>query len=598
MSILPALVGYYEHYERRESEFARELPGYGFSRERISYAIVLSSDGHVVDVVPRLDTSGKVPRPTLLPVPQAAVRTSGIVANFLWDNTAYVLGVKRDKQGGSANQWVFARREHDAFKELHLRLLPEINDEGLTAVCRFVAGWQPREYDGLRYSGDMLDTNVVFQLDGEACLVHEREVVQNVWRAHLAADQGGEGLCLVTGDRAPIRRLHAKIKGVRGAQSSGASIVSFNLSAFESFGKNQGANAPISERAAFAYTAALNTLLAPDSDHRIQIADSTTVFWAEATAGQEQARAAEDLFSLLVDPPTDAEEAAAVADKLRDIESGRPLAEVAPAVREDTRFHVLGLAPNAARLSIRFWYEDTIGTIGERIRQHWQDLRLEPTPWRTSPAVWRLLRETGVQGKSENVPPTLAGALMRAILGGGRYPQSLLAAVIGRMRADGRINGLRVAICKACLARDYRLGFAKEDVPVSLDTDETNPAYRLGRLFAVYERVQRSALGSVNATIKDRYFGAASATPAAVFPLLVRNAAHHLATLRKDRGGLAHWFEQEIDTILGGIDTVFPSSLRLEDQGRFALGYHHQRWAGHGAVKEADASAEADIQED
>jgi len=596
VSILQALVGY---YERLDSESAKDLPRYGFSRERISYALVLSTDGDVVDVIPWLDTSGKLPRPSLLPVPQPTVRTSGVAANFLWDNTGYVLGAKRDKHDQRSTQPVSAWREHDAFKELHLRLLNEADDEGLTAVRSFLLGWEPSRYEALRYSGNMLGANVVFQLDGESRFVHDREAPQRVWWNHLAEQQGGEGFCLVTGQRAPIKRLHAKVKGVRGTQSVGASIVSFNLNAFESFGKDQGANAPVSERAAFAYTAALNTLLAPGSARRIQIADATTVFWAEAAAGKEPARAAEDLFSLLIaDPPTDASEEVAVADKLRAIEGGRPLDEVAPEVREDTRFYILGLAPNAARLSIRFWYEDTIGAIGERIRQHWTDLRLHPTPWRTPPAFWRLLRETAVQGKSENIPPTLAGALMRAILGGGRYPQTLFAAVIARMRADGQINPLRVAICKACLARDYRLEFAKEDVPVSLDPNEINPAYRLGRLFAVYESVQRTALVNVNATIKDRYFGAASATPASVFPLLVRNAAHHLAALRKDRGGLAHWFEREIDTILAGVDTVFPTSLRLEDQGRFALGYHHQRAARRDAVDDESDPAAAEIQED
>ena len=229
-------------------------------------------------------------------------------------------------------------------------------------------------------------------------------------------------------------------------------------------------------------------------------------------------------------------------------------------------------------MSIRFWYEDSIGAISRRIGEHWRDLHLEPTPWRTPPSARRLLYETAVQRKAENIPPMLTGAVMRAILSGGRYPRSLLTAVIVRMRTDKEITGLRTAICKASLARDHRLGFEEEDVPVSLNPDETNPAYRLGRLFAVYENVQRAALGSVNATIKDRFFAAASATPASVFPLLERNASNHIASLRKgDKGGLAHWFETEIDSIFSGVDSTFPRSLRLEDQGRFAIGYHHQR---------------------
>lgn len=287
---------------------------------------------------------------------------------------------------------------------------------------------------------------------------------------------------------------------------------------------------------------------------------------------------------MLAEPPTAAEEEARIADKLAAIGSGRPLADAVPGVDEQTRFHVLGLSPNAARLSIRYWHTDSLGAIAQRIVDHWRDMRMEPQPWRTPPAAWRLLIETAPQRKADRIPPVLGGALMRAILTGGPYPRSLLAAIITRMRQDHDINGLRAAICKACLTRDYRLGLSKEDVPVSLNPNETNVAYRLGRLFAVYERVQAAALGNVNATIKDRYFGAASATPASIFPLLERTSGHHLASLRKnEKAGLARWFDREIDDILSGIDTVLPRSLRLEEQGRFAIGYHHQRASGRRA---------------
>ena len=360
--------------------------------------------------------------------------------------------------------------------------------------------------------------------------------------------------------------------------------MSFDKDAFKSFGKERGANAPVSERAAFAYTTSLNTLLERGSRQRIRIGDATTLFWADASGNEAKASAAEGFFlDVLFGPPTDEEEAAKIRDKLAAVTQGRPLVEVDPEVDEDTRFFVLGLAPNAARLSIRFWYEGSIGAISRRIGEHWRDLHLEPTPWRTTPSARRLLYETAVQRKAENIPPTLTGAVMRAILSGGRYPRSLLTAVIVRMRTDKEITGLRTAICKASLARDHRLGFEEEDVPVSLNPEETNPGYRLGRLFAVYENVQRAALGNVNATIKDRFFASASATPASVFPLLERSASNHIASLRKgDKGGLAHWFEKEIDSIFSGVGSTFPRSLRLEDQGRFAIGYHHQRATKHG----------------
>ena len=583
MTILHSLVGLYERLATDEAAADEAAPAFGFSRENISYAILLSQDGDVVDVLNICDTSGKKPRPRRLVVPRAVKRTGQPVPNFLWDKTAFAFGAGTKEPSRVA-------REHAAFKDFHRQLLATCEDLGARAFLRFLDRWQTEYFESLPYAEEMPDANVVFRLDGAALeFLHGRHALKDVWLNHLAEQDGAKGMCLVTGQRASIARLHPSVKGVAGAQSSGASMVSFDKGAFKSFGKERGANAPVSERAAFAYTAALNTLLERDSRRRIQIGDATTVFWAEAAGDNTRAAAAEELFPLLVapPPPTDAEETARVADRLTAIAKGRP----DPAVDGNTPFCILGIAPNAARLSIRFWHRNTIGELARRIAEHWSDLRLEPVPWRTPPAVWRLLKETAAQGKSQNIPPTLGGALMPAVLGGGRYPRSLLAAVIGRMRADKNVTGMRAAICKACLARDHRLGFEKEDVPVALSREETNPGYRLGRLFAVYESLQRAALGRVNATIKDRYFGAASATPASVFPLLERNSANHLASLRKgEKGGLAYWFDGEIDEILAGMDTAFPRSLRLEDQGRFAIGYHHQRETRRKADSEDDGS--------
>ena len=593
MTILQALSG---HYDRLAAK--GDAPRFGFSRERISAAIVLTTEGRAVDVVPLLDVSGRTSRPTLHEVPRPEKRTSGIAANYLWDKTSYALGVKRDP---ATKDVVRTEREHDAFRELHECLFAGAEDEGLRAFLAFLDGWRADCFESLAHSDDILDANVMFQLDGEQGWLHERSAARAIWADHLARGVGTAGLCLITGEQAPLARLHPVVKGVKGAQSSGSSIVSFNLEAFESFGKKQGANAPVSERAAFGYVTALNTLLQSGSRGRIQIGDATTVFWADAAAGESVAVAAEELFAMmLTEPPAeDREEAVAIADKLGAIAAGRPLEQVAPEVRAETRFHILGLSPNAARLSVRFWYVNTVGEIARRIVEHWRDLRLDPAPWTTPPSARRLLFETAVQRKADNIPPTLGGSLMRAILTGGRYPRALLAAVVTRIRADRNINSMRAAICRACLARDHRLGFEEEDVPVSLNPDEPNVAYRLGRLFAVYEGVQRAALGgSVNATIKDRYFGAASATPASIFPLLERNSAHHLASLRKgEKGGLAHWFEREVDAILAGVDSEFPRSLRLEDQGRFTLGYHHQRSTRREASEAEGPVSGADVHE-
>ena len=387
-----------------------------------------------------------------------------------------------------------------------------------------------------------------------------------------------------------MARLHPAIKGVNGAQSSGASIVSFNLESFGSYGKVQGENAPVSEQAAFAYTTVLNHLLrrGEHNRQRLQIGDASVVFWAETDDAQE-AQAAESLFQLFIDPRSDdLQEAEKLRRVLNDVGQGRPkpLGSFDPRLDKGTRMFVLGLAPNASRLSIRFWQSDTLEVFAQRAAEHERDLRIEPLPWKSAPSAWRLTLATAPsrdgRSKAEDVPPQLAGELMRAILTGAHYPRSLLTNVIMRMRADGDVSGVRVALCKGVLARDRRLGVkvSNEEIPVSLDLQSLNPGYRLGRLFSVLENVQRSALGGqINATIRDRYYGAASATPASVFPVLLRNSQNHLGRLRKDKPGLAVTLERDIRDIVDGLSERFPRSLRIEDQGRFAIGYYHQTQA-------------------
>jgi len=565
------LTALYDYYQRLVEE--RQVPLFGYSEEQISYVLVLSRNGQLVDVQDIRDTSGKKPVPRRLAVPQPEKRTSGVKSNFLWDKTSYVLGV-------SAKQSDRMHKEHEAFRTFHEDLLREVEDEGLSALLVFLRNWQPEQFDLPLFKSDMRDANFVFRLEGEQRYLHERSVAQRI-RANMVSDKSSiERRCLVTGECLPTARLHPAIKGVNGAQSSGASIVSFNLDAFTSYGKHQGDNAPVSEQAAFAYTTTLNYLLRRDEHNRqrLQIGDASVVFWALAKNSASAAQA-EDLFAMLADPPTDAQEAAQVRTVLEGIAQGRPFRELRPELDEETRSFVLGLSPNASRLSIRFWQTGTLEVFAKRLAEHYADLLLEPLPWKTPPAIWRLLYATAVQGKGENIPPLLAGEITRSILAGSRYPRSLLANVIMRMRADGEISGLRVALCKSVLARDRRKGVKgiEEEIPVSLDKESANPGYRLGRLFAVLENIQRAALGQqINATIRDRYYGAASATPASVFPMLFRNTQNHLGKLRKDKPGLAHHLERELGEVVDGLGSHFPRNLKIEDQGRFAIGYYHQ----------------------
>lgn len=573
----------HRYYERLIEQQAEDVAPTGCSLEKISFEILLTPDGSAVQVSDIRDTSGRKPLPRMLHVPQAEKRTVGVKSNFLWDKTSYVLGVSSTSKR--------ADKEHEAFVELHEKTLAGESDPGLKAMLCFLRAWSPEQFEARGFPPDMIDANLVFRLDGEQCFLHDRPAARAVRARLLAGNEaqepaGTEAICLVSGKAAPVARLHPSIKGVRGAQTTGASIVSFNLEAFKSYGKDQGYNAPVSEQSAFAYTTALNYLLrrGEHNRQRLQVGDTTVVFWAEA-ADANQAREAENLFAAMLSPPADdASEAARVRTVLECIGKGRPVRDLAPNLEPATRMYVLGLAPNASRLSVRFWQVDTLEVLARRIAQHAEDLRLEPLPWRTEPSAYRLVLATvphrdGAKPKVDDAINIVIGETMRAILSGRPYPRSLLANTIMRFRADGVISGLRVALCKGVLARERRrdIRTSEEEIPVSLDKQSTQPAYLLGRLFAVLEHVQRAALGSqVNATIRDRYYGAASATPASIFPMLLRNTQNHLGKLRKERTGQAVNLEKDVREIVDGLPEHFPRSLRIEDQGRFAIGYYHQ----------------------
>lgn len=594
-------------------EAGGEVPTLGYSTVGADFCIVLRPDGVPDDVEDLRSPEGKKRpgRPTSVPTPP---KRSGKrpPPSFLWDNSKYVLGVDKDAAGTGLT--VFADRLA-MFRDLHRSALAGIDDPGLTALLGFLDFWTPEKFAELGWSREMMGANIVFSLlddwwDGNTFL-HDREAARAAWRRISAPSGDSLAMCLVTGERAPVARLHPAIKGVWGAQSSGASLVSFNLDAFESYAKEQGANAPVSEAVAAAYGTALNHMLRGDRN-RVQIGDASVVFWADTSKIGD----AERLVAGFLDPPTerdveelaktkpdDAQETRKLLDALTKLSEGRGLEDLELDLNPETEFFVLGLSPNAARLSVRFWYETSLRELTRRHREHWADLKLDPPAWRSPPKHKALLIQTAVLDKWDNVPANLGGEVMRSILTGARYPRTLLASVIQRIRADGEMRPERVAICKAVLARDLRIKgpdehwTPKEEVFVSLDREVKDPAYRLGRLFAVLEGIQYRALGNVNASIRDRYFGAASATPAGVFPLLLRGSNHHLSVLRKkpETKKLAGWFEGQIAEIVEELDMNLPGHLGLEDQGRFVVGYYHQR---NDKPKSADAVAATESEQE
>ena len=585
MTVLQSLHNYYDRMAARG-----EADAPGFSREKISLRVVLSPEG-VVQRVLDIREPSKKRAPQMLNVPAAVKRTAGILPNRFWDKTSYTLG----RTAGPGRR---TAEEHAAFKTANLALIANSDDPGLVALRRFLEGWIPGALDKQAVAPELLDGNVVFQLDGELGDIHARKAARRLL-AQAAAEEGTGQFCLVSGLVAPVARLHPSIKGVQGAQSSGASLVSFNQEAFESYGKGKGDNAPTSEVAAARYGAALNRMLDRNSRNRLPrpVGDAAVVFWADTsdTVDEAAAAAVEDWFAASMDAPLDdASEASRLKQALAALAAGRPLAEAAPRLEPDTRFHVLGLSPNAARLSVRFWLDDTFEVFARRLAAHHAAVGIEPAPWRDKPpSVGRLLvRTTALLEDFKNIPPLLAGEVMRAILSGTPYPRAWLAAAIIRLRAgDDPASGWHAAAIRAVLVRAP----SEEDPPVSLDPENLHPAYQLGRLFAVLEAAQGAALGyKVNATVADRYYGAASATPARVFGPLLRGARTHIADANKRGKGL--WLNGRIEQIMGQLGPTLPPTLRLEDQGRFAIGYYHERASRPRKAAEA-APAETDTTE-
>lgn len=624
MTILQSLA---KRYDRLAS--AGEAPIPGFAPAQISFTIVLDHDGRYVATHDERTGEVRRLRPRMVIAPMPPERTSGVASGAFWDKTSYVFGrTAPDATVSAAKQAKDIERlfkECAAFRTRHEKLLEGTIDVGCAALLAFLRHWSPARYETLEYAEEMLDQNVAFRLEGDNAFIHDRPAA----RAALMAEAGARdvlppSMCLVTGQVAPIKRLHQRIKGVPGAHTAGPPLVSFDGDSFTSYGKVQGANAPVSEAAAFAYATALNLLLAasgtnakgrPDYRNRAMLGETAVAFWAEHDDAEYLARAViggagSEADDERVDaddnlPVDERGESQKLRDVLRRMEEGRPLKDAAPDMHPESRVYVLGLSPNAARLSVRFWVEQSLDDFTRNFQLHWQDLRVEPKPHPWPPPLWRLLLELTstrsqlqkkirlsrkAESESQKVPSTLSGEIMRAILTGLPYPRALLTQTIMRIRADQderdersglsveKVSDLRVALLKACLARMYRWSLITEDVPVSLDLTTTNSAYRLGRLFSVLERLQRAALGQRNATVRDRFYASASATPALVFPSLIRNARNHSKTIRTKVGaGLAEWFEDHIADIVSGLEGSFPKTLPLEEQGRFALGYYHQR---------------------
>ena len=570
--ILQALTRYYEDL-LAEGKISRP----GWVTAKVSYGLVLDEEGRLLQVVPLLTEVEKKNKKALvsreMEVPAPVKRTAGVAANFLCDNSSYLLGA--DSKGKP-------ERTADCFaaaKELHLKLLAEADSPAARAVKGFFESWDPQtasahpalseDWEEILKGG-----NLIFWFRGEE--VTKDFAVREAWQRQYAAGDNGadEEICLVTGKRGPVARLHPSIKGVVGAQSSGASLVSFNAPSFCSYGHEQGMNAPTGEYAAQAYTTALNTLLT-DRERVCRIGDTTVLFWAEGGGTGYQDCAWMSMFGNVSGQEANYKETD-ILSTLKDLSRGKSVDWDGERLDPDTRFYVLGLAPNAARLSVRFFWQNSFGTLARNVARHYERLEIVQPAFDQRPTlpVGALLRETvNLNARTPEPEPRLAGDLMLAILNDTPYPATLLYGVALRIRAERAVTRGRAAIIKAYYLKNSRDENLKEVMTMQLNDQTNYLPYLLGRLFSVLEAVQAAANPGINATIRDRYFNAASATPATVFPLLLNLAQKHLAKLDK---GQEVYYDKQITAICGMIGETLPARMNLPEQSAFQLGYYHE----------------------
>ena len=560
--ILQALTRYYEKLAD-QGKIARP----GWAKSRISYALCLNKDGEFIQVIPLLEeTGGKKPQPRQFDLPAPVKRSSGIDSNFLWDNSSYLLGVDAKSKPDRSRQCFIACRER------HHAVLDGVNSTAAAAILRFFDTWNPanaRTHPALQndFEGMTAGGNLMFRIDG--AFPHEDEAIRHAWQAYYDKAEGDTQQCLVTGQEDQIAVVHPSIKGVDGAQSSGAAIVSFNAPAFCSYGQEQSFNAPVGRYAAFAYTAALNHLLA-DRENVQKIGDTSVVCWAEN--GEPQYRAF--TFAALFGQKQDRLDENDLRETVRRLASGMRVPE--HDLDPDSTFYILGLAPNAARLAVRFFFRDSFGHLMKNVNEHHERMEIvRPSydKYATIP-LWAMLRETVNQNSRDKSPsPIMAGAVARAIFTGGLYPAMLLEQTMMRIRAERDINRGKAAIIKAYYLRNSNPDCPKEVLTVALNEASTNPAYTLGRLFSVYEAVQSDANPGINSTIKDKYFNSAASTPATIFPLLDNLCQKHL---RKLSTGRRIWYEKQIMALTAVLGDEYPTRMNLPQQGSFNLGYYHQ----------------------
>lgn len=583
--ILQTLTEYYQSLAQ-----AGKIAAPGWGPVKVSFALYLTPNGTLEGVSSTQVEQAKGKKTVLAPrsmsLPAPVKRSSGIAANFLCDNSGYLLGVDNKGKPQRALE-CFA-----ACRALHEKILDGMDTPAANALLAFFRSWEPEkalEHPALAEHLDEIlsGANLVFRSDGG--FIHEDPAVRQAWETYYhSAGDGPQGVCLVTGENGPIESIHPSIKNVAGAQSSGAALVSFNAPAFCSYGKEQNLNAPTGRFASFAYTAALNYLLA-DREHVYRVGDATVVCWAKTGEVGYQ-----DIFQMFFSDYYDEKDLKGLVGTLCQ---GNPVVYDGTKLDPNMEFYILGLSPNAARLSVRFFLRSTFGGFLQNVQAHYDRLEIVRPAYDKFEVLplWKLLSETVNQNARDKSPaPELAGEVLRAVLNNTPYPATLLNGITLRIRAEREVTRGRAAILKAYYQKlAETTGREHPDVPkevlqVSLNPDAANVPYTLGRLFSVLEAIQEAANPGINATIKDKYFNSAAATPGVIFPILINLAQKHLKKLRSSNAGLVIFYEKQITELCSCLGKSYPARMSLSQQGAFQLGYYHQTQARYQKKEEKE----------
>lgn len=568
--LLQSLVKLYEAWAEKG-----EIEKLGWNPVKISYGVSLDQEGNVDEII-HLKTNapkGNKEIPSLISLPMPVKRSVGVASNFLYDNATYVFGYDNSNKPDRAKQCF------DCFRSVGNKVLENSDDEFSTVIKKFLQ----KDYSEFENLSDLLtelnctETTVDDILNKGANLLlmplgkfpTDSKAICESWNSYYEHSDAPRGVCLVTGKDDHIAKLHPVIKGIRGAQAAGASLVSFNATAFDSYGKENGYNAPVSEYAAFAYTSALNKLVS-DNDHKVFSGDTTVVCWTE-----DGESAYQDVFAGIFNSDDEVKQKD-LHDTIVSIVNGNEVKWEGIPLNPSNNFYILGISPNSARLSVRFFIQNTFGKVMENLLKNQQRMEMVKPGFEKFNYIplWRILGETvNKKSRDKKCKPHLAGDVLNSIINDYNYPSTLYYGILGRISAEQNINWVKASVLKAYLLKNYESTY-KEEITVDYNENSNNKAYLLGVLFSNLEEIQNTANPGIKSTIRDRYFTAASSTPSRVFPILIDLAQNHIKKI--PNVGAKVNCQKMLTETMSKLGNKFPNRLKLDEKGMFQLGYYQR----------------------